>query len=218
MTRQARLPGMMTKSRQPRDHRPAVPALVPARSRRVASNPPCPGDRSPDCAKTLGGQRPCLDPDTDARVMFRSFLTRRRRTVRLVDEADWARLISQLGSRDRSPGAGACAEIPPGGSDRSSKRAARNAHPFADQNDLARVMRYAALTPGDPVHAGNQSARVPAFAWTPEFNGTQARMPVWRSPIPVFAATNYDDFLVPAPRNREEQLRPCAVSSRRCPG
>lgn len=121
--------------------------------------------------------------------------------VLFVQEADWGRLIDQLGGGHCTPflGAGACVGVLPSGAQLSSRWARTYGYPFRDNRDLARVMQYASIEAGDAVYLKEKvceylgSADPPDFGDPEEPHGLLAKFP-----IPVFITTNYDDFLVKA--------------------
>jgi hypothetical protein len=123
--------------------------------------------------------------------------------VLIVEEADWARLIDQLGRGDCTPflGAGACDGTLPTGPQLSSRWAVTYGYPFADNHDLARVMQYAAVSAGDSVYLKELVCNDLGSAQPPDFDDPgEPHALLAEFPIPVFITTNYDDFLVRALR------------------
>jgi hypothetical protein len=118
-----------------------------------------------------------------------------------VEDADWARLIDQLGRGECTPflGAGACDGILPNGSTMSQEWATTYKYPFADNFDLARVMQYAVMEVGDPVDLKRQVCEFLLSKRPPNFNDpSEPHALLADFPIPVFLTTNYDDFLFKA--------------------
>lgn len=117
-----------------------------------------------------------------------------------MEEADWARLVSQLGRGDCTPflGAGAC-DVLPTASELGSRWAAKYDYPFVDREDLAKVMQYAAVMEGDSVYLKEKVCEYLRSVHPPDFGRpTEPHALLARFPIPVFITTNYDDFLVKA--------------------
>jgi SIR2-like domain len=118
-----------------------------------------------------------------------------------VEDADWVRLIDQLGRGECTPflGAGACEGVLPNGGDMSREWAAAYEYPFTDNLDLARVMQYAVMQVGDPVDLKRSVCDFLMSRMPPHFEDPcepHALLAVF--PIPVFLTTNYDDFLIKA--------------------
>jgi hypothetical protein len=119
----------------------------------------------------------------------------------LVEEADWARLIDQLGRGECTPflGAGACDGVLPSGGDMSREWAEAYQYPFTDILDLARVMQYAVMQVGDPIDLKRRVCDFLMSKRPPNFDDTYEPHALLASfPIPVFLTTNYDDFLLRA--------------------
>jgi hypothetical protein len=117
-----------------------------------------------------------------------------------VEEADWARLLAQLGRGDCTPflGAGACGTLP-SGAELRSRWAAAYEYPFADDGDLARVMQYAAISEGDTIYLKENVCQYLGSAQPPDFDDpAEPHALLADFPIPVFITTNYDDFLARA--------------------
>jgi SIR2-like domain len=118
-----------------------------------------------------------------------------------VKEADWTRLIDQLGRGDCTPflGAGACHGILPTAAEMSTRWAADYKYPFVNNDDLARVMQYAAVSAGDAVYVKEKVCDDLGAMAPPDFAGpNEPHALLAEFPIPVFITTNYDDFLVRA--------------------
>jgi hypothetical protein len=167
---------------------------------RLSTGPPPPrlkvrhGGRELDAVATVVRRRGvCPDWWPMARVV-----------VPVVEEADWARLIDQLRNGDCTPflGAGACYGTLPTGVQLSKEWADTYQYPFLDDEDLARVMQYAAVAAGDTTYLkqlvcrrlGDSAARPPDFTDPAEPHALLAQFLRLR----VFLTTNYDDFLVQA--------------------
>jgi hypothetical protein len=117
-----------------------------------------------------------------------------------VEEADWSRLVDQLARGDCTPflGAGACSTLP-SASQLGVEWAARYEYPFVDQEDLAKVMQYAAISEGDAVFLKQKVCDYFRSVGPPDFSDpAEPHALLARFPIPVFITTNYDDFLVRA--------------------
>ena len=117
-----------------------------------------------------------------------------------MEEADWARLVAQLGRGDCTPflGAGACDALPTA-SELGSRWAAQYDYPFVDREDLAKVMQYAAVMEGDSVYLKEKVCEYLRSVNPPDFGSpTEPHSLLARFPIPVFITTNYDDFLIKA--------------------
>ena len=135
-----------------------------------------------------------------------------------MKEADWDRLIDQLESGDCTPflGAGACEGVLPTGTTMSNRWATRYAYPFADRDDLARVMQYAAVCEGDPVTLKQKVCRYLTAVSPPDFGDPEEPHALLAQfPIPVFITTNYDDFLIRALRSvgKQPNLTMCSWSA-----
>jgi hypothetical protein len=131
-----------------------------------------------------------------------------RVVVPVVEEADWARLIDQLRNGDCTPflGAGASHGTLPSGTQLSRQWADAYQYPFPDDDDLARVMQYVAITTRDPIHVkrllcreleASAEARPPDFTDPAEPHALLAQF----LRVRVFLTTNYDDLLVQALRS-----------------
>lgn len=135
-----------------------------------------------------------------------------------MEEADWSRLIKQLGRGECTPflGAGACDGVLPNGSDMSHEWATNYDYPFADTRDLARVMQYAVMQKGDPVDLKQEVCDFLLSQGPPDFdNPYEPHALLADFPIPVFLTTNYDDFLFRALQRagKNPQLTMCSWSS-----
>jgi hypothetical protein len=117
-----------------------------------------------------------------------------------VEEADWDRLVAQLSRGDCTPflGAGACRTLP-SASELGLSWATRYKYPFADRDDLAKVMQYAAFYEGDAVYLKQKVCAYLESVDPPDFaDPTEPHALLAKFPIPVFITTNYDDFLIRA--------------------
>lgn len=135
-----------------------------------------------------------------------------------MEDADWSRLIDQLGRGECTPflGAGACHGTLPNGSDMSREWATNYQYPFADTFDLARVMQYAAMEKGDPVDLKREVCEFLLSKGPPDFDHPHEPHALLAGfPIPVFLTTNYDDFLFRALRRagKNPNLTMCSWSS-----
>lgn len=137
------------------------------------------------------------------------------RWVVFVEDADWSRLIDQLGRGECTPflGAGACDGILPNGSDMSLKWASNYEYPFSDNLDLARVMQYAVMEKGDPIDLKREVCQFLLSKTPPDFDDPcEPHALLADFPIPVFLTTNYDDFLVQALQRVGKKPRPTMCS------
>ena len=131
-----------------------------------------------------------------------------------MEAADWDRLLAQLGGGNCTPflGAGACRTLPTG-AEMGRYWANKYKYPFVDQDDLAKVMQYAALYEGDAVYLKEkvcgylQEGALPDFTDPAEPHALLARFP-----IPVFITTNYDNYLVRALDQAGKNPRPAICS------
>lgn len=113
-------------------------------------------------------------------------------------DADWDRLINQLRAGDCTPflGAGACDGTLPSGPELSRRYAERYGYPFADVENLAQVMQFAAMATGDPIYFKQQVCNDLRSYGRPDFGDPcEPHALLAEFPIPVFITTNYDDFL-----------------------
>lgn len=131
-----------------------------------------------------------------------------------LQERDWNRLVRQLKDGDCIPfiGAGACYGSLPTGGQLARTYADRFDYPFADVDDLARVMQYAAFEVGDAVDLKRQVARELSAYPAPDFGApASAHGLLARYPLPLYLTTNYDTFMSQAlaQRGREPQIDVC---------
>ncbi|MGH8905184.1 MAG: SIR2 family NAD-dependent protein deacylase [Egibacteraceae bacterium] len=118
-----------------------------------------------------------------------------------MDEADWARLIDQLGDGRVTPfiGAGAVAPALPAGATLSRHWAKAYRYPFDDESNLPRVMDYIAVTSGDSIYLKQRVSRDLSMLGPPDFAKLDDPHTLLAElPIPVFLTTNYDDFMAQA--------------------
>jgi hypothetical protein len=119
-----------------------------------------------------------------------------------VDEREWRRLTDQLRNGDCTPflGAGACAGTLPVGAELSKSWADEYEYPFPDSaNELPRVMHYASIMEGDPVHLKRLVARRFFGQGPPDFtNSVEPHGLLAKLPLNVYVTTNYDDFMLKA--------------------
>jgi hypothetical protein len=130
--------------------------------------------------------------------------------VLFVEEAEWERLIDQLHHGDCTPflGAGASHGALPSGSGLSKQWATEFRYPFPDDDDLARVMQYAAVTALDAVWIKQRLCRDLGAKSAPDFTSpTEPHALLAEFPLSVFLTTNYDDFLVGALRHAGKKPR-----------
>ncbi|MEU7829012.1 hypothetical protein [Nonomuraea sp. NPDC049129] len=119
-----------------------------------------------------------------------------------MKDSDWARLINQLRTGYCTPFIGAWASDGnvASGSSLSREWVARYTYPFVDHGDFARVMQYVRTVLGDAALKQEFSRHLRAMS-PPDFIAPGEVHPsIARFPVPVFLATNYDDFLVRAIR------------------
>jgi SIR2-like protein len=120
-----------------------------------------------------------------------------------MNEADWTRLIDQLQDGKCTPflGAGACVGVLPTAAQLSTEWATRHKYPFAQNEDLARVMQYAAYSMGDTVYVKERVCNDLRATHPPDYaDPLEPHALLAGFPVPVFITTNYDDFLVRALR------------------
>ncbi|GAB3156705.1 SIR2 family NAD-dependent protein deacylase [Microbispora hainanensis] len=134
-----------------------------------------------------------------------------------MNDADWDRLIRQLRRGDCTPllGAGSCFGRLPTGAELSRHFAHEYKYPFADADNLARVMQYAALVGQDPVELKHEVCTyLKQYRAGRTQNRLDPHMVLAEFPIPTFVTTNYDDFMVQAlQRCRAERKSPEACTS-----
>ncbi|MDF5752621.1 SIR2 family protein [Spongiactinospora sp. TRM90649] len=124
-----------------------------------------------------------------------------------MNDADWDRLIRQLRRGDCTPllGAGACNGRLPSGAELSRHFAAQYRYPFADSDNLARVMQYAALVGQDPVELKHEvCAYLRDFAPQSGPGPLDPHTVLSEFPIKTFLTTNYDNFMVQALQQRNK--------------
>jgi hypothetical protein len=130
--------------------------------------------------------------------------------VLFMEEAEWERLIDQLHHGDCTPflGAGASHGTLPSGRGLSREWATEFRYPFPDNEDLARVMQYAAETARDAIYIKQRLCRDLRSKAAPDFtNPMEAHALLAEFPLRVFLTTNYDDFLVKSLRHAGKNPR-----------
>lgn len=118
-----------------------------------------------------------------------------------MHERDWNRLVQQLRDGECTPfiGAGACTGALPTGRQLAAQFAGEHGYPFADSDNLARVMQFVAAEVGDSVTLKRKLARrieqhtPPNFSRPDEPHGLLASLP-----LPLYLTTNYDSFMINA--------------------
>jgi hypothetical protein len=123
-----------------------------------------------------------------------------------VEERDWNRLVQQLHDGECTPfiGSGACVGTLPTGRRLALEFAEEYGYPFADPDNLARVMQFVAAEVGDPVSLKRQLARRIDQHQAPDFNrSTEPHGLLASLPLPLYLTTNYDSFMTEALRQRQ---------------
>lgn len=118
-----------------------------------------------------------------------------------MHERDWNRLVQQLRDGECTPfiGAGAGAGTLPTGRRLASDFAQEYRYPFADSDNLARVMQFVAAEVGDPVSLKRELARRIEQHQPPDFNVLNEPHGLLASlPLPLYLTTNYDSFMTKA--------------------
>lgn len=130
-----------------------------------------------------------------------------------VRERDWERLVDQLRHGHCVPflGAGACDGVLPSARELARYWADQCEYPFADRDNLARVIQYDAVTEEDAVTVKERVAhylqsrlhnRLPDFTAPAQPHALLAAQP-----IPLYITTNYDDILQTALRRAGRRPR-----------
>lgn len=114
-----------------------------------------------------------------------------------MEDADWQRLLAQLGEGMCTPvvGAGAVHGVYPTASAIAKELAGLYNYPFNDDHVLPRVAQYAAVVVRDPLFLKQR--------FVEKVSQVDASVPVPHRmlatyPLPVYLTTNYDDLLVDA--------------------
>ncbi|MCG5213153.1 SIR2 family NAD-dependent protein deacylase [Streptosporangium sp. KLBMP 9127] len=117
-----------------------------------------------------------------------------------MDESDWHRLIDQLRNGDCTPliGAGSTAGLLPTGGELAARWAITYDYPFADKNNLARVMQYAAAQHDTTFIKEGVSLSLQDESSPDAANALGIHETLANYPISVYLTTNYDNFMVKA--------------------
>ncbi|MFG6194842.1 SIR2 family protein [Nonomuraea sp. JJY05] len=126
------------------------------------------------------------------------------------NEAAWDLLIGDLNNGDCIPflGAGASAERLPLGGQLAAKWASKINYPYADSDNLARVMQYATtMVYRDATRTKREFLKAEFANATPPDRTDQfpVHAVLARYPLPLYITTNYDDFMFLALQQARKQ-------------
>lgn len=119
-------------------------------------------------------------------------------------DRDWKRLIRQLEAGKCVPflGAGASYGRIEMAGELAQSWADEYEYPFEDRTDLARVMRYVAISDRDHVDVKERFLiRHIRNVDPPPFTPDEPHAALARFPLPLYLTTNYDDFMIKALHN-----------------